>query len=76
MLAKADETNKQKGTPVRDRVLAWRQRLRESGKQVVAIDLSNDVVNFVDQQKAKRGVQGRGLIIEEALKEYMAKHGA
>lgn len=55
----------------RERVAAFRQRRRATGRVLVSTDLPGDLIAAVDQIKQERGVSSRTPIIEEALRFYI-----
>ena len=57
----------------RERVAAFRQRRRATGRVLVSTDLPGDLIAAVDQIKQERGVSSRTPIIEEALRFYIDK---
>lgn len=57
----------------RERVAAFRQRRRATGRVLVSTDLPGDLIAAVDQLKQERGVSSRTPIIEEALRFYIDK---
>ena len=60
-------------TPVREKVAAHRQRLREAGRVFVNTDLPADLVDCLDKIKAKRGAASRAQLVEEALRLLIEK---
>jgi len=53
-----------------------RRKRMDAGRQYVTVDLPVDLIELMDRHKAERRLVGRAPIIEDALKEYIAKHGA
>ncbi|MFN3845213.1 MAG: hypothetical protein ACK4RZ_05230 [Paracoccaceae bacterium] len=57
--------------PVREKVAAHRQRLREAGRVYVHTDLPTDLVDCLDKIKSERGLASRAQIFELALKAFV-----
>ncbi|MCZ7854924.1 MULTISPECIES: hypothetical protein [Rhizobium/Agrobacterium group] len=57
--------------PVREKVAAHRQRLREAGRIYVNTDLPADLVDCLDKIKAERGLASRAQVFELALKAFV-----
>ena len=57
--------------PVREKVAAHRQRLREAGRIYVSTDLPTDLVDCLDKIKAERGLASRAQVFELALKAFV-----
>ncbi len=57
--------------PVREKVAAHRQRLREAGRIYVNTDLPADLVDCLDKIKTERGLASRAQVFEFALKAFI-----
>ena len=57
--------------PVREKVAAHRQRLREAGRIYVNTDLPADLVDCLDKIKTERGLASRAQVFELALKAFV-----
>ena len=57
--------------PVREKVAAHRQRLREAGRIYVSTDLPTDLVDCLDKIKSERGLASRAQVFELALKAFV-----
>ncbi|MDW9782424.1 ribbon-helix-helix protein, CopG family [Sinorhizobium meliloti] len=58
-------------TPVREKVAAHRQRLREAGRIYVNTDLPADLVGCLDKIKAERGLASRAQLFEQVLRAFV-----
>ena len=59
--------------PVREKVAAHRQRLREAGRIYVNTDLPVDLVDCLDKIKTERGMASRAQLFEEVLRLFVEK---
>lgn len=70
------EHDKQKPIPGRERYKAHRKRRLEAGRAFVTVDLPVEIVEFIDRIKSERRHWGRAPIVEDAMRDYIEKHGA
>lgn len=75
MLAASPDTEEQRRRNA-EMVSRLRKKRIAEGRAYVHLDLPAELVERCDALKEQRRLAGRAPIIEEALKEYFAKHGA
>jgi len=75
MLAASPDTEEQRRRNA-EMVSRLRKKRIAEGRTYVHLDLPAELVERCDALKEQRRLAGRAPIIEEALKEYFAKHGA